>query len=56
MRYSVRIRPRNVEADRKRVEDSRAGRWWWEQETAKECGLHLSDWHGNDKVVQTMAT
>lgn len=23
-------------------EDFRAGRWWWEQESAKECGLHLS--------------
>jgi phosphoadenosine phosphosulfate reductase len=22
-------------------EDSRAGRWWWEQGTTKECGLHL---------------
>lgn len=22
-------------------EDHRAGRWWWEQEGAKECGLHL---------------
>jgi phosphoadenosine phosphosulfate reductase len=22
-------------------EDFRAGRWWWEQEGAKECGLHL---------------
>ena len=21
-------------------EDARAGRWWWEQEGAKECGLH----------------
>lgn len=21
-------------------EDPRAGRWWWEQEGAKECGLH----------------
>ena len=21
-------------------EDSRAGRWWWEDETLKECGLH----------------
>ena len=21
-------------------EDVRAGRWWWEDETAKECGLH----------------
>ena len=23
-------------------EDVRAGRWWWEQEDAKECGLHVS--------------
>ena len=22
-------------------EDSRAGRWWWEMDTVKECGLHL---------------
>ncbi|PYS52621.1 MAG: phosphoadenylyl-sulfate reductase [Acidobacteria bacterium] len=22
-------------------EDIRAGRWWWEQESQKECGLHL---------------
>ena len=22
-------------------EDFRAGRWWWENETAKECGLHV---------------
>jgi phosphoadenosine phosphosulfate reductase len=22
-------------------EDSRAGRWWWEQDPTKECGLHL---------------
>lgn len=22
-------------------EDARAGRWWWEQNAAKECGLHL---------------
>jgi phosphoadenosine phosphosulfate reductase len=22
-------------------EDFRAGRWWWEQEGAKECGLHV---------------
>src|SRR6218665_813605 len=21
-------------------EDLRSGRWWWEQESAKECGLH----------------
>ena len=23
-------------------EPERAGRWWWEDETAKECGLHLN--------------
>lgn len=23
-------------------EDPRAGRWWWERETAAECGLHVS--------------
>ena len=23
-------------------EDFRSGRWWWEDETAKECGLHVS--------------
>ena len=22
-------------------EDPRAGRWWWEQDTVKECGLHV---------------
>jgi phosphoadenosine phosphosulfate reductase len=24
-------------------EDFRAGRWWWEEEKAKECGLHVHD-------------
>ena len=24
----------------KPVEDIRAGRWWWENEDGKECGLH----------------
>jgi UDP-sulfoquinovose synthase len=23
-------------------EDVRAGRWWWEQEASKECGIHLN--------------
>ena len=23
-------------------EDERAGRWWWEQDSNKECGLHVS--------------
>ncbi len=26
-------------------EDFRAGRWWWEDEAAKECGLHVRDDH-----------
>jgi phosphoadenosine phosphosulfate reductase len=24
-------------------EDFRAGRWWWEHESAKECGLHVKE-------------
>jgi phosphoadenosine phosphosulfate reductase len=24
-------------------EDFRAGRWWWEDESAKECGLHVKN-------------
>jgi phosphoadenosine phosphosulfate reductase len=24
-------------------EDLRSGRWWWESESAKECGLHVKD-------------
>ena len=23
-------------------EDPRAGRWWWEQDAVKECGLHVA--------------
>ena len=23
-------------------EDERAGRWWWEQDNAKECGIHFT--------------
>ena len=30
-------------------EDFRAGRWWWEDEAAKECGLHAT------KTVDTVA-
>jgi len=26
----------------KRVEDLRAGRWWWENPDTKECGLHVN--------------
>lgn len=27
-------------------EDFRAGRWWWEDEAAKECGLHVKQEEG----------
>ena len=27
-------------------EDFRSGRWWWEDEAAKECGLHVKPAHG----------
>jgi len=26
-----------------RGEDPRAGRWWWEDDRVKECGLHVAD-------------
>jgi phosphoadenosine phosphosulfate reductase len=32
-------------------EDFRAGRWWWEAEGAKECGLHV---HGASELVQPL--
>ncbi len=31
-------------------EDFRAGRWWWEQTTAKECGLHVNIATGGDRM------
>ena len=32
-------------------EDFRAGRWWWEDEAAKECGLHVKNNEPQDKVA-----
>jgi phosphoadenosine phosphosulfate reductase len=29
-------------------EDFRAGRWWWENEAAKECGLHVKHQESNE--------
>lgn len=34
-------------------EDFRAGRWWWEDEAAKECGLHVKDAASNAGVGPT---
>ena len=31
-------------------EDFRAGRWWWEDESKKECGLHV---HGSQNPIVT---
>jgi phosphoadenosine phosphosulfate reductase len=37
-------------------EDPRAGRWWWEQEAAKECGIHVAyDEHGSPRLVRDNA-
>ena len=36
-------------------EDFRAGRWWWEEAAAKECGLHNTTEHqGLDPVVEQL--
>ena len=32
-------------------EDFRSGRWWWESEAARECGLHVKNETDNDKVA-----
>ena len=29
-------------------EPERAGRWWWEQDEKRECGLHVSESHASD--------
>ncbi|HZP87518.1 MAG TPA: phosphoadenylyl-sulfate reductase [Burkholderiales bacterium] len=34
-------------------EDPRAGRWWWEQPTSRECGLHVDS---QGRLVRTKAT
>jgi phosphoadenosine phosphosulfate reductase len=31
-------------------EDFRAGRWWWEDEAAKECGLHVKNDNSKEEV------
>jgi phosphoadenosine phosphosulfate reductase len=32
-------------------EPFRSGRWWWEDESAKECGLHVSQQHEEEPAV-----
>ena len=32
-------------------EDFRAGRWWWEDESAKECGLHVKQHNTPEKAA-----
>ena len=31
-------------------EDFRAGRWWWEDEAAKECGLHVKNIESKEEI------
>jgi len=31
-------------------EDARAGRWWWENEASKECGLHVDENAGGSGI------
>ena len=33
-------------------EDFRAGRWWWEDNTKKECGLHVHQQDENFKIIK----
>ncbi len=35
-------------------EDFRAGRWWWEDEAAKECGLHVHQEPAHDAAVSAL--
>ncbi len=35
-------------------EDERAGRWWWEIDAAKECGLHFSPDGRSERTVDVM--
>ena len=32
-------------------EDFRAGRWWWEDEAAKECGLHVANTNPQEETT-----
>ncbi len=31
-------------------EDSRAGRWWWENDDTRECGIHLGEEEGGSGI------
>jgi phosphoadenylyl-sulfate reductase (thioredoxin) len=35
-------------------EEERAGRWWWEDDAAKECGLHFSPDGRAERLVDVM--
>ena len=36
--------------------DFRAGRWWWENEAAKECGLHVKADEHSDATTEKVST
>ena len=35
-------------------EDPRAGRWWWESDAAKECGIHFSPQGGGQRQLDVL--
>jgi phosphoadenosine phosphosulfate reductase len=35
-------------------EDDRAGRWWWEQDAAKECGIHFTAEGKSERTVDVL--
>ena len=37
-------------------EDFRAGRWWWEDEAAKECGLHVKTADHPEEAIERAPT
>lgn len=37
-------------------EHERAGRWWWEESTQKECGLHIINMDEDDGAVSPIPT
>jgi phosphoadenosine phosphosulfate reductase len=37
-------------------EDFRSGRWWWEDEKAKECGLHVKELNTQEPVVSMIGS
>ena len=39
----LKIRNQEFKSIKRDGEDLRAGRWWWENDETKECGLHMPE-------------